>query len=314
VSDDSLTTKDITTLEVQLPVNDGEMRWSYKRVDGLWRLPEFAGAFALNPDVDSLLTSILTSRARPVGRIPQDQARYGLLPETTLTLLLSHYATEKLRLRVGALRPGAAKDERYVLRDNDDVVYLLNTNPAVPFSGEELPAFLDKHILPRALPHGFPARISWRGARSTDLREVLIRALPVERAKENSPLHDGSTGDEKKGPTHEFTGILRNGAEKLLDDSEGMLYVNTILGLEFDKIVGSISPVQMEYQKFADPIVEVTLHYDNATPISLSVSGALIEGKYPVLNRASGQVFVVSSEKVDGLLPRFSTSEGNVPH
>ena len=138
-----------------------------------------------------------------------------------------------------------------------------------------------------------------------ELREVSIHALPVDRTKDLlNPLED-KTKDKKKEPTHEFTGTYSSGAKKILDDSAGMSYVNKVIGLEFDKIVGSVSPVQVEYQKFDDPLVEVTFHYDNANPISLAVSSSLIEGKYPILNRASGQMFIVSSEKVDGLVPNL---------
>jgi len=301
IQDEALEPKDISRVEVSLP--DGEMRWNYKRVDGLWRLPEFAGAFAFNGEVDNLVKTLLQSRARPVGAIPEDEARYGLTPGSTLTLALYKDSTEALRLHVGALRPGAARDERYVIRDQDDVVYLLNSNPAVFFDDKEPPAMLDKHILPRALPHGMPTRISWRGSREMDLKELAIRALPVDPKKESFDPAKGKKRDEKREPTHEFTGTYLSGARKILDDSEGMQFVNKMLNLEFDKIVGSISPVQVEYRKFDDPLVEVTLHYDNADPISLAVSGSLIEAKYPILNRASGQMFVVSSEKVDGLIP-----------
>lgn len=300
VNDEKLEATDITRVDVVLP--EGEIRWSYKRIDGFWRLPEFAGAFALNGEVDNLVKTLLQSRARPVGYIPEDEARYALVPDSTLTLALFKDANEVLRLHVGALRPGAAKDERYVTREKDDVVYLLNSNPSVFFDDKEPPAMLDKHILPRALPHGMPARISWRGSRGMELKELSIRALPVDQKKEFDPTKTKKR-DEKREPTHEFTGTYFSGAKKILDDSEGMLFVNKILDLEFDKIVGSISPVQVEYRKFDDPIVELTLHYDNADPISLAVSGSLIEAKYPILNRASGQMFVVSSEKVDGLIP-----------
>jgi len=301
INDEKLEAKDISRVDVALP--GAEIRWSYKRVDGLWRLPEFAGAFALNGDVDTMVKTLLQSRARPVGYIPEDEMRYALVPDSTLTLMLHTDSSEVLRLHIGALRPGAAKDERYVTRDKDDVVYLLNSNPAVFFDNQEPPAMLDKHILPRALPHGMPTRVSWRGSKEMELRELSIRALPVDPKKESFDPTKGKKKDEKREPTHEFTGTYVSGAKKILDDSEGMQFVNKILNLEFDKIVGSISPVQVEYRRFDEPIVELTLHYDNADPISLAVSGSLIEAKYPILNRASGQMFIVSSEKVDELLP-----------
>jgi hypothetical protein len=298
---DTLEVKDISRVDVELP--HGELRWSYKRIDGLWRLPEFAGAFAFNGEVDNLVKTILQSRARPVGRLPEDEARYGLTSGSTLMLTLFKDSAEVVQLQVGGLRPGATKDERYVRRGKDDEAYLLNSNPAVFFEDKEAPAMLDRHVLPRALPHGMPARIVWKGTKEMELKELAIKALPVDPKKESFDPSQEKKGVQKREPTHEFTGTYVSGAKKILDESEGMTFVNKILNLEFDKIVGSISPVQVEYQKFDAPLVEVTLQYDTASPISLAVSGTLIEGRYPILNRASGQMFIISNEKVDDLIP-----------
>ena len=95
------------------------------------------------------------------------------------------------------------------------------------------------------------------------------------------------------------------GGTQNFDDGDGSSYINALLNSEFDKIVGSLSPVQIEYRKFDDPVFEVSLNYSNEKSIVLSVSGSLIEGRYPILNRATGQMFIVSSEKVDQLIPKM---------
>jgi hypothetical protein len=303
IADETIQSRDITRVDVQLP--DGEPRWSYKRFDGVWRLPEFAGAFALNGEVDTLVKTLLQSRARPVGEKPRDDARFGVAPGSTLILTLYKEATQVLRLEVGALRPGVGHDERYALRGADESIYLLTSNPAVFFEDKDVPALLDKHILPRALPHGLPSRISWRGSRAVALKEISIRPLPVDSKTDAVNTMTGPKGDIEKKPTHEFIATFDSGATEILDYEHAMTFMNRTLDLEFEKIVGSISPAQGEYRAFDDPIVEVTLHYDNASPTSLAVSGALVEGKYPILNRATGQMFIVSGEKVDGLVPTF---------
>ena len=306
VTNETLQPSDVTKVEVVLP--EGLIRWEYKRIDGFWRLPDFAGVFALNGEVDNLIKMLLQGRARPVGEMPRDEARFGLLPNSVLTLALFQDATEILRVKVGALAPGAAKDERYVVMGNDDTIYLLNSNPAILLLEGEPPTMVDTHILPRALPHGMPTRISFSGARASDIREIVIKPLPVDPQKQRD-VNPSDKKKEKKEPTHEFIGTLVSGATKMFDDSDGMTYVNKTLDIEFDKIVGSISPVQVEYRKFDEPIIEVTLHYANESTIALAVSGSLIDGKNPILNRATGQMFVISSEKVDALLPNLKAKQ-----
>lgn len=302
VANEALQAKDITKVEVVLP--EELIRWEYKRIDGFWRLPDFAGVFALNGEVDNVVKMLLQGRARPVGEMPADEARFGLLPNSALKLTLFQDSTELLGIKVGALAPGAAKDERYVVVGADETIYLLNSNPGTFFLEGEPPTMVDTHILPRALPRGMPARISFAGSRVSDLREMVIKQLPVDTKKQREDI-----GNEKKNkknePTHEFIGTLMSGATKMFDDADGMMYVNKTVDIEFDKIVGSISPVQVEYRKFDDPIIEVTLHYDNAPSISLAVSGSLIDGKNPILNRSTGQMFVIDSEKVDALIPNL---------
>lgn len=301
---ESLNAKDISTVEVMLPNSD--IRWHYKRIDGLWRLPEFAGAFALNGEVDNLVNSLLQGRMRPVGWVPEDEARYGLLPQSVLTLTLFRDSKEIVKVRVGALRPGAAKDERYVLRDKDETVYLFNSNPAVFFPEAESPAMLDRHILPRAIPHGSPERLTFSGSKGSEVRELVIKELPVDPKKlEMEASRKAAKKEaEKKEPTHEFIGTMRSGATAQFDD-DTMTYVSSVADIEFDKIVGSISPVQVEYQKFDNPLFEVTIHFKDGKQVSLVVSSSLIEGKYPILNKETGQMFIIASEKVDALVPNL---------
>jgi hypothetical protein len=298
VDNEALDVNEVSKVEVVLP--EEQIRWHYARVDGLWRMPEFAGAFALNEEVDALVKMLLQSRARPVGSRLADEARYGLLPSARLTLSLFRGEKRILKLYVGGLAPGAAKDERYVLREGDDTMYLFTSNPSVYFDEKEVPALLDRHILPRALSHGMPDRITFSGSRPHELRELVIKQLPVDPRKEEKLMKDKNA---KKEPTHEFIGTLVGGSTKIFDDGDGMLYVNKVLDIEFDKIVGSISPVQVEYRKFDEPVIEISLHRNDSAVTTLSVSGSLIEGKYPILNKATGQMFIVSSEKVEGLLP-----------
>lgn len=300
VENESLDVKEISKVEVVLPGQD--IRWHYSRVDGLWRLPEFAGVFAQNGEVDNLVTMLLRGRARPVGARLADEARFGLLPHDRLTLSLFQGEKRALKLFVGTLAPGAAKDERYVLKEGEDTIYLLNSNPSLFFDDKEPPALVDQHILPRALPHGMPSRVVFSGSRPHELRELVIKQLPVDPKKEALMEKDKTA---KKEPTHEFIGSLVAGAMKRFDDGEGMSYINKVLDIEFDKIVGSISPVQIEYRKFDEPVIEIVLNYATENSITLSVSGSLIEGRYPILNKATGQMFVVSEEKVDSLVPRL---------
>jgi hypothetical protein len=298
VEDDSIREQSLSRVEVVLP--GGEVAWNYARVEGLWRLPEFDGAFALNEEVDNLVKILLQGRARPIGSGPAEEARHGLLPGDRITLSLFQGDKRIVRLFVGALAPGGAKDERYVHKNGDDTVYLLTSNPAVFFEQGEPPALLDRHILPRALPHGMPHVITFSGSRSHQLGELTIKRLPVDPKEEERLTKDKNA---KRQPTHEFIGTLVSGDTKTFDDTDGMTYVNALLNIEFDKIVGSISPVQIEYRKFDEPVIDIILTYDKDNSINLSVSGTLIEGKYPILNKATGQMFVVSSEKVDSLIP-----------
>lgn len=90
------------------------------------------------------------------------------------------------------------------------------------------------------------------------------------------------------------------------DRQHAMNFMNRTLGLEFDKILDTISPAQGEYSAFDEPVVEVPLLYDNASPISLAVSGTSVERKYPILNRATGQMFILSADKVEELVPTFA--------
>lgn len=300
VDNEALDVKEISKVEVVLPGE--EIRWHYSRVEGLWRLPEFASVFALNGEVDNLVKTLLQGRARPVGDRLADEARFGLLPNDRLTLSLFEGEKRVLKLFIGTLAPGAAKDERYVLKDGEDTIYLLNSNPSVFFDDKEPPSLLDQHILPRALPHGMPARIAYSGSRAHELRDLVIKQLPVDPKKEELLTKDKKA---KREPTHEFIGSLVTGGTKRFDDSDGVSYINKLLDIEFDKIVGSISPVQIEYRKFDDPVIEVTLQYANENSITLSVSSSLIEGRYPILNKATGQMFIVSEEKVDALIPHL---------
>lgn len=303
----TLEPKDISKVEVSLP--EGEIRWHYKRLEGLWRLPEFANVFALNGDVDNLVKMLLQGQMRPVGRLPEDRAHYGLLPQSVLTVTLFQDTDAVVRVQVGGLLPGAAKDERYVLRDNDQTIYLLSSNPSTFFSDEDPPSMLDKHVLPRALPHGFPQRISFSGSRVSDIQELLIKELPVDPKKfEDMPGRsaDKKEKSKKKEPTHEFTGVSSGGALKILDDDDTTMYINRVLDIEFDKIVGSISPVQIEYRNFDAPLVEVTFHYKDESTVTLAVSGSLIEGKYPILNKATSQMFIISEEKFEMLVPKLN--------
>ena len=112
VDNEALQPKDISKVGVSLP--EGQVRWEYRRVDGLWRLPDFAGVFAENGEVDNLIKMLLQSRVRPVGMLPKDEARFGLLPNSVLTLTLYQDAKTILTVKIGALVPGAAKDERYL--------------------------------------------------------------------------------------------------------------------------------------------------------------------------------------------------------
>ena len=78
VENDALAVQEISKVEVIL--SGGEIAWSYDRVDGLWRLPKFAGAFALNEEVDSLVKMLLEGRGRPIGSRLENEAHYGLRP------------------------------------------------------------------------------------------------------------------------------------------------------------------------------------------------------------------------------------------
>lgn len=306
VAGKSLEAKDVSTVEVALP--GGELRWRYQRIDGLWRLPDFANVFALHGDVENLVKMLLQGQIRPVGRIPEDRAHYRLLPQSVLTLTLLQDSRVVVQMQVGGLAPGAARDERYVLRDNDQTVYLLSSNPGVFFPEGDSPAMLDKHILPRALPHGFPQRVTFSGSRNTDIQELLIKELPVDPKKfEEVPGRgaDKKEQSKKREPTHEFTGLFQAGVSKLMDDDDAMTYINRAVDIEFDKIVGSISPVQMEYRKFDVPLFEVILHYKDGSSITLAVGSDLIEGKYPILNKVTSQMFIISEEKLEKLIPRL---------
>ena len=300
VENEALDVKEISKVEVVL--SGGEIAWSYDRVDGLWRLPKFAGAFALNEEVDSLVKILLEGRGRPVGSRLENEAHFGLRPSSRLTVNLFQGDKRTVRLHIGALSPGAAKDERYVQREGDDTIYLFTSNPGVFFDQAEPPVLLDRHILPRALPHAMPTGITFSGSRPHQIRELAIRQLPVAPDKEEKLAKDKNA---KRAPTHEFTGTMIEGGTQNFDDGDGSSYINALLNSEFDKIVGSLSPVQIEYRKFDDPVFEVSLNYSNEKSIVLSVSGSLIEGRYPILNRATGQMFIVSSEKVDQLIPKM---------
>ena len=301
-----LEAKDVSKVEVALP--DGEMRWNYKRIEGFWRVPEFANVFAMNDEVDNLVTLLLQTTLRPIGRLPEDSAHYGLLPNSVLTLTLFQNTNALVRVQIGGLAPGAAKDERYVLRDREQDVYILSANPSVFFADGAQPAMLDKHILPRALPHGTPERISFGGSRVSDLRQLIIKEKPVDPTKfedTRSPSQDKVAPSKKRELTHEFFGIAATGTSKLLDEDEAMTYLNRTLDLEFDKIVGSISPARLEYRNFDAPLIEVTFHYKDGTTVTLAVSGSLIEEKYPVLNKSTSQMFIISAEKLDTLVPKI---------
>ena len=306
IENEALQPKDVSKIEVSLP--EGNVRWSYERIDGLWRLPDFAGVYAQNGEVDNLIKMLSQSRARPVGDRSEDEARFGLLPNSVLTITLFQEKVKVVTVKIGALVPGAAKDERYILRDNDDAIYLLNSNPGSIFLDSEPPVMVDKNILPRVFPHGIPARISYSGSRRFEVKELEIKQLPVDPNKRDEPPSAGDK-EKKREPTHEFIGTLATGAKKMFDDGDGMLYVNQLLGTEFDKIVGSISPAQVEYRKFDQPIIEVTLHYDSSPSIVLAVSDSLIEGRYPILNRSTGQMFIIASEKVEALTPKLKAKE-----
>lgn len=306
VGRNSLEAKDVSRVEVALP--DGEMRWNYKRIEGFWRVPEFANVFAMNDEVDNLVTMLLQAQLRPIGRLPEDRAHYGLVPNSVLTLTLFQNTDALVRVQIGGLAPGAAKDERYVLRDRDQNVYMLSANPSVFFADGDQPAMLDRHILPRALPHATPERVSFSGSRVSDLRQLIIKEKPLDPNKfedSRSPGQEKVAPSKKSEPTLEFFGIAAAGTSNPLDEDEAMTYVNRALDLEFDKIVGSISPARMEYRNFDAPLIEITFHYKDGTTVALAVSGSLIEEKYPVLNRSTSQMFIISAEKLDTLVPKI---------
>lgn len=293
---------DIAQLQVEIPKNG--IRWTYERRDGAWRMPDLLGAFALNDEVESVVRTVINSRMRPVGDLEGSRERFGLSQQSIVTLSLARAVGERvLRVNIGALAPGALKDEVYVVRDGDDTAYLLNSNPISFLMGAKPPPLLDRHVLPRALPHGIPLRISYGGSRATELQELKIKALPQD-SQMLDPRFEKTP--EQKKPTHEFMGKTPQGETRAFDGNVGMRYVNTLLNLEFDKIVGSIAPSQLSDPRFNNPLFELTMHYEDGKETTLVVTDTLIEGKYPILNKATGQVFIIAPEKLDQLSPQIT--------
>ena len=295
--------EDITGIEVAIPQSGMQLR--YRRVDGLWRLPDFANAYALSADVDVIVKQLWASAGRPVAVKPTDQSQYGLAAGVAPILSLFQGASRVLRLEIGVLAPGMLKDERYIARDDDETIYLLNSNPETLLTQSEDPPMLDRHILPRSLPHGLPSKVSFSGTRAPSVKEYSIITLPRDLSRERE---DMDAKKKKKEPTHEFRATFPSG-ERMLEEQQGMGYTNKLIDSQFDKIVGSLSPAQLEYRNFDTPLLEITMHYDATSSTALAVSSSLIEGKYPILNRTTGQVFIISSEKVDQLIPNFEAKE-----
>ena len=295
--------EDINGIEVTIPLSGMQLR--YRRVDGLWRLPDFANAYALSADVDVIVKQLLASAGRPVAVKSKDQSQYGLAPSVAPVLSLFQGTSRVLRLEIGVLAPGRLKDERYIARDDDETIYLLNSNPETLLTQSEDPPMLDRHILPRSLPHGIPSKVSFSGTRASSVKEYSIVTRPIDPSLEREDI---GAMKKKKEPTHEFRAAFPSG-EKLLDEQEGMNYTRKMLDVEFDKIVGGISPAQREYRNFDTPLLEITMLYDTNSSSSLAVSSSLIEGKYPILNRNTGQLFIISSEKFEQLIPNFEVKK-----
>jgi len=292
---------DIGQLKVEIPKNG--IRWTYERRDGAWRMPDVLGAFALSDEVEGVIKTVINSRMRPVGDLEEGQERFGLSKDSIVILSLSRTGGEGLlQVNIGALSPGALKDEVYVERKGDNASYLLNSNPISFLMGGKPPPMLDRHVLPRAIPHGVPVRISFSGSRPSEVRELSIKELPRETEMLDPRSEKAS---EKKKPTHEFSGKTAQGDTKAFDGNDGMAYVNKLLNLEFDKIVGSVTPAQLSDPRLRSPLFELTMHYEDGKETTLTVTDNLIEGKYPIVNQATGQVFIIAPEKLDQLSPHL---------
>jgi hypothetical protein len=289
---------DIQQVGVSLPGDAGQ--WHYVRGQYGWRIPEFRNAYALSGAIEGLIKALLNSRARYAASMPADATRYGLVAGQTLTLILTGQNGTLMQVQLGRVIPGS-HDECYTTRPNDPYIYLLNINPHAFFPAGESPPLLDRRVMPQAVPQGSPSRITFAGSQLMDLRAIEVVVIPIDP--------EVRSREREHKPTRQFYGFYHDGREALLDDKEASPYLNNLLNMSFDDIIGDTTPALNEYHRFSQPALEITLYSGDISGTTLLLSSVEQDNMRGLLNKATGQMFLINVEKAGSLFPRIKAAD-----
>jgi hypothetical protein len=293
--------------QVVLKLPSTETPWVYQRAAQGWRIPEFKNGYAQGGAVEGIIGMLLSTVGRQVGNAPGDSSMYGFAADQVLGISLRDETSTVVDVTLGGIAPGVAKDEAYAVRLGDNRIFALSTNPRLVIPLGETPPMLDTRVFPQALQQGAPNKISISGTVESPIREIAIKALPVEPEDPRRDSKEVAKEKEKeKKPTHEYTGVFADGHTQLLDDKKGQKYVSTVLGTSFDALEGDFTPDMVGRFSFDVPYLQVVFAYENAPEDTIIVSASTVDSKRAVLNKRANQVFFVSEEKVQSLIPRLT--------
>jgi len=283
----------VARFDVTLPGAGGS--WFYVRRPEGWRIPRHRDAFALGSETEGLLKALFESRGTLIGRMPDDERRFGLDRDHALEAELFDAAGKRLlRAWAGLVAPGQRSSESYATALGSDAILHMNQNPWPYLNwtpGSRLPPLLDGRVIPGALGRGGASRIALSGAGAPAVETLIRREIPFDQRRGFGP---------DRGPSFEWYGVFAGEGEKRLNDSASWAYSSFVSGLAFDEILGSRAP---DDRSFDRPALAVTLDYGGDKKDVLILGAANERALHRLLNATTEQVFLISAEKAKGLAP-----------
>jgi hypothetical protein len=284
---------------LELEIRESET-WTYERRAEGWRIPKYRDAYALSQPIDGILRAFLESHGTEVGSLPALAEHFGLTSGGTLKVTFQDGRGKRLlRAFAGNVAPGQRSSECYMAAAGESTILHMHSNPwaYIDWTPESrFPPLIDLRVVPVAQGRGSIARIIFEDVDYPPFLELIRREAPAAGRLPFGP---------DQGPRFEWFGApTLGGPEVRVNDNAAFAYAGFLAGLTFEELAGAVAGRE---SLFAKPALSLTLHYDGGATDKLVLAERKGPGPGQILNATTGQVFLISEEKVAGLLPAEKT-------
>lgn len=293
-------------LVAAVSVEHGDERWLYGRLGGLWRNLDHHQAAASESAISGLVDAILQGEGVVQSDDPTRFGDYGIGTPDGWRVVL--HGTEVLTapdrdalLSVDVGLPVEGLDGCFVKRSDRDVVWALDTDPYALLSSapDGLPPLLEPTLLPA----------SWPGARSGIRGVGIDRRWDGVRYGLDLRRDDSVTPAQLQKGASPYTWILQrpDGSEQETIPILGSAYSIYLRRARWSEVV---DPRRAKELGLDLPAALVQLvpaaPAEGAAPprLDLVIGSPMGDGRWPVFNTLTENLFLVEKAVIDLLVPR----------